>query len=116
MKKAKKFRVYVTYFPDGRYYIGFSQKTDKQYEKYYGSSKEVLEYDKTLLQKDTIVIFNKKNEAKMQEFLLQWWHRHDSNCINDMLNIRLRSKYLDGFDPIHWSPRDIHQLELDFHN
>jgi len=116
MKKAKKFRVYVTYFPDGRYYIGFSQKNEKQYEKYYGSSKEVLEYDKTLLQKDTIVIFDKKNEAKMQELLLQWWNRHDPNCINDMLNIRLRSKYLDDFDPIHWSPRDIRQLELDFHN
>jgi hypothetical protein len=52
----------------------------------------------------------------MQEFLLQWWHRHDPKCINDMLNIRLRSKYLDGFVPVHWSPRDIRQLELDFHN
>ena len=116
MKKAKKFRVYVTYFQDGRYYIGFSQKNEKQYEKYYGSSKEVLEYDKTLLQKDTIIVFSKKNEAKMQEFLLQWWNRDDPNCINDMLNIRLRSKYLCDFVPIHWSPRDIRQLELNFHN
>tara|TARA_R110000772_G_scaffold148811_2_gene259410 strand:+ start:23474 stop:23824 length:351 start_codon:yes stop_codon:yes gene_type:complete len=116
MKKAKKFRVYVTYFPDGRYYIGFSLKNEKQYEKYYGSSKEVLEFDKSLLQKDTIVIFDKKNEAKMQELLLQWENRFDPNCINDMLNIRLRSKYLKDFIPVKWSPRDIRQMELGFHN
>jgi hypothetical protein len=117
MGKAKKvFRVYVTYFPDGRYYIGFSQKPEKQYVNYYGSSKEVLEYDKSLLIKDTIVVYTEKNKAKMQEFLLQWWYRHDPKCINDMLNIRLRSKYLDGFVPVHWSPRDIRQMELDFHN
>tara|TARA_R110002153_G_scaffold29711_13_gene91228 strand:- start:38987 stop:39337 length:351 start_codon:yes stop_codon:yes gene_type:complete len=116
MKEAKKFRVYVTYFPDGRYYIGFSQKNEKQYSKYYGSSKEVLEFDKSLLKKNTIAIFNKKNEAKMQELLLQWENRLDPNCINDMLNIRLRSKYLDKFIPVRWNPQDIRQMELDFHN
>ena len=116
MKKAKKFRVYVTYFPDGRYYIGFSQKNEKQYEKYFGSSKEVLDFDKTLLIKDTIVIFDKKNEAKMQELLLQWENRFDPNCINDMLNIRLRSKFLEKFIPVCWKPRDIRQMELNFHS
>lgn len=116
MKKAKKYRVYVTYFPDGRYYIGFSQKNDKQYQKYYGSSKEVLEFDKLLLEKDTIAIFDKKNEAKMQEMLLQWENRLDPNCINDMINIRLRSKFLENFNPVSWNPRDIRQMELDFHN
>lgn len=116
MKKAKKFRVYVTYFPDGRYYIGFSQKNEKLYAKYFGSSKEVLDFDKTLLVKDTIAIFNKKNEAKMQELLLQWDNRFDPNCINDMLNIRLRSKFLENFIPVCWKPRDIRQMELNFHN
>ena len=116
MKKAKKFRVYVTYFPDGRYYIGFSQKNEKQYEKYFGSSKEVLDFDETLLIKDTIAIFDKKNEAKMQELLLQWDNRFDPNCINDMLNIRLRSKFLENFIPVCWYPRDIRQMELNFHN
>ena len=116
MKEAKKYRVYVTYFPDGRYYIGFSQKNEKQYQKYFGSSKEILEMDTSLLTKETIVVFKEKNKAKMQEFLLQWWNRHDPNCINDMLNIRLRSKYLEDFNPVYWSPRDIRQMELDFHN
>ena len=49
MKKRKKepkvHRVYCTYFPDGRYYIGYSCKTEKQFEKYYGSSKIVKEYE-----------------------------------------------------------------------
>ena len=116
MKEAKKYRVYVTYFPDGRYYIGFSQKNEKQYKKYFGSSKEILEIDTSILVKDTIVIYKEKNKAKMQEFLLQWQCRKDPNCINDMLNIRLRSKFLENFIPVVWSPRDIRQMELNFHN
>ena len=52
----------------------------------------------------------------MQEFLLQWQCRKDPNCINDMLNIRLRSKFLENFIPVVWSPRDIRQMELNFHN
>ena len=42
-KEPKKHRVYCTYFPDGRYYIGYSCKTDKQFEKYFGSSTIVKE-------------------------------------------------------------------------
>ena len=34
MAAKKNHRVYVTYFPDGRYYIGYSGKTEKQFEKY----------------------------------------------------------------------------------
>ena len=30
----KTHKIYCTYFPDGRYYIGYSCKTDKLYEKY----------------------------------------------------------------------------------
>ena len=41
---AKKHRVYCTYFPDGRYYIGYSCKTDKQFEKYFGTSRIVNEH------------------------------------------------------------------------
>ena len=44
VKEKKKHRVYCTYFPDGRYYIGYSCKTDKQFEKYFGSSTIVKEY------------------------------------------------------------------------
>ena len=44
MAIKKTHRVYCTYFPDGRYYIGYSGKTDKQFEKYYGSSNIIKEY------------------------------------------------------------------------
>ena len=93
--------------PDGRYYIGYSCKTEKQFEKYYGSSsivKEAIENNETL-QKEVILQTPNRNEAKIQEFLLQWQYRHDSLCLNDMIHIRLRLKYLSEFTPIVWAPR-----------
>ena len=41
----------------------------------------------------------------MQEFLLQWQQRHDPECINDMLHVRLRSSYLADFEEIEWKPK-----------
>lgn len=103
MAKKKKHRVYCTYFPDGRYYIGYSCKTDKLYEKYYGSSTIVKEYAGEL-RKETIAEYDQRNAAKMQEFLLQWQYRNDPSCINDMLHIRLRMSHLKDFEPIEWKP------------
>ena len=113
---AKKHRVYCTYFPDGRYYIGYSCKTDKQFENYYGSSSIVKTYLQEnarhvgqpvseILEKEVIVEYDKRAPAKMQEVLLQWQQRHDDNCINDMLHVRLRSSYLKDFEEIKWQPR-----------
>jgi hypothetical protein len=104
-KEKKKHRVYCTYFPDGRYYIGYSCKTDKQFEKYFGSSTLVKE-SKDDLQKEIIAEYDKRAPAKMQEFLLQWQYRHDELCLNDMLHIRLRSSFLKEFEPIDWSPNE----------
>ena len=101
----KKHRVYCTYFPDGRYYIGYSCKTEKLYEKYYGSSNIVKEYEGELT-KETIVEYDTRAPAKMQEFLLQWQQREDENCLNDMIHIRLRMSYLKDFKPIEWSPHE----------
>ena len=103
-KISKLHRVYVTYFPDGRYYIGYSGKTDKLYEKYYGSSTIIKEYTGDDLRKETLYESPKKNYAKIQEFLLQWQQRDDPNCINDMINIRLRLSHLSDFVPIEWKP------------
>tara|TARA_B100001093_G_C26544113_1_gene891626 strand:+ start:335 stop:685 length:351 start_codon:yes stop_codon:yes gene_type:complete len=103
-KEKQVHRVYCTYFPNGDYYIGYSGKTEKLYEKYYGSSKYVLEY-KGLLEKETIVEYEKKSHAKIQEFLLQWQQRKDPKCLNSMLNIRLNKEPLADFEPIHWSPK-----------
>jgi len=106
-REPKLHRVYCTYFPDDRYYIGYSCKTEKQFEKYYGSSsivKEAIENNETL-SKEVILQTTKRNEAKMQEFLLQWQCRHDSLCLNDMLHIRLRLTHLKDFVPVTWKPR-----------
>tara|TARA_R110000772_G_scaffold19360_5_gene54075 strand:- start:1366 stop:1722 length:357 start_codon:yes stop_codon:yes gene_type:complete len=103
-KEKQTHRVYVTYFPNGDYYIGYSGKTQKLYEKYYGSSKYVLEYEGQL-EKETIAEYEKKSHAKMGEFLLQWQQRKDPKCLNSMLNIRLNKEPLADFEPIVWSPR-----------
>ena len=112
MKKKKKkskrvskiHRVYCTYFPDGRYYIGYSCKPEKQFEKYFGSSSIIKETDETL-QKEVILQTSKRNHAKIQEFLLQWQCRHDSMCLNDMIHIRLRLSHLKDFTPVKWTPK-----------
>lgn len=106
-REPKIHRVYCTYFPDGRYYIGYSCKTEKQFEKYFGSSSIVTEaiQNNETLQKEVILQTPNRNEAKIQEFLLQWQCRHDSLCLNDMIHIRLRLKYLSEFTPIVWAPK-----------
>ena len=103
-KELKVHRVYCTYFPDQRYYIGYSCKSEKLFEKYYGSSTLVKEHTGEL-EKEVISIYQNKNEAKIQEFLLQWQCRQDPLCLNDMIHIRLRLKYLTEFTPIVWAPR-----------
>ena len=104
VKETKQHRVYCTYFPDGRYYIGYSSKSEKLFEKYYGSSTLVKEHTGSL-EKEIIMSSPSKNSAKIQEFLLQWQCRHDPLCLNDMIHIRLRLKYLSEFVPIVWTPR-----------
>ena len=106
-REPKIHRVYCTYFPDGRYYIGYSCKTEKQFEKYFGSSSIVTEaiQNNETLQKEVILQTPNRNEAKIQEFLLQWQCRHDTLCLNDMIHIRLRLKYLSEFTPVVWAPR-----------
>ena len=103
--ETKVHRVYCTYFPDGRYYIGYSCKSEKLFEKYYGSGKIVLETDKSLLVKDVIYTSPNKNSAKLQELLLQLQQMKDPNCLNDMLHIRLRASHLKDFTSVHWTPR-----------
>jgi predicted GIY-YIG superfamily endonuclease len=96
-------RVYCTYFDDGKYYIGYSSKTDRLFEKYFGSSSYVTAYEGEM-RKEIVAVFDSKSHAKMQEFLLQWQCRFDENCINSMLNIRLRREHLSSFTPVAWEP------------
>jgi|TARA_B110000902_G_C14084845_1_gene504627 hypothetical protein len=101
--EKKIHRVYCTYFPDGRYYIGYSCKSSRLFEKYYGSSKLVTEY-KGQLRKEVIREYESKNEAKFTEMLLQLQQMRDDKCLNDMIHIRLRMKYLQGYTSVHWTP------------
>ena len=104
LKEKQVHRVYVTYFPDGTYYIGYSGKPQRLYEKYYGSSKYVKEFEGEL-EKETIAEYDRKSWAKMQEFLLQWQQRHDPKCLISMLNIRLNKEPLADFVPLKWKPK-----------
>ena len=101
--EKKIHRVYCTYFPDGRYYIGYSCKSSRLFEKYFGSSKLVTEY-KGQLRKEVIREYDSKNEAKFTEMLLQLQQMKDDQCLNDMIHIRLRMKYLQGYERVHWTP------------
>ena len=56
------------------------------------------------LKKELIAEFPKKSFMKIQEFLLQWQYRNDPNCINDMINVRLRMSHLTEFKPVSWQP------------
>ena len=103
-KPSNPYRVYVTYLPDGRYYIGYSNKTDKLFQKYFGSSVVIKEHSPEALTKEVIAEFDKKSHAKMQEFLLQWKYRDDPRCLNEMMHIRLKMSYLTEFKPIEWKP------------
>ena len=119
-KRTKKpkpiFKVYCTYYPNGEYYIGFSTKSGKAYEKYFGSNKDILQLikdnpDSHGLKKETIYETEKRSYARMQEFLLQWQSRMDPLCLNDMINIRLRMSYLKDFHPISWNPKSYSEVD-----
>ena len=110
--EKKVHRVYCTYFPDGKYYIGYSCKPRRLYEKYYGSGRLVKEYEGELV-KETIAVFTNKNQAKMQEMMLQLENRHDEDCINDMIHIRLRLSHLKDFEPTEWEPKSFHEVQTD---
>ena len=112
-KPSNPYRVYVTYLPDGRYYIGYSQKPDKLFEKYYGSARIIKEYnDPAPLVKEIIAEYTTKSHAKVQEFLLQWKYRDDDRCINDMIHLRLRLSYLKEFQYTEWEPTDPGLVKL----
>ena len=105
-KPSIPYRVYVTYLPDGRYYIGYSQKHYKLFEKYYVSARIIKEYkDPSALTKEVIAKYSTKSHAKMLEFLLQWKYRDDDRCINDMVHLRLRLSYLKEFKEVAWKPK-----------
>ena len=106
--RLKEHRVYCTYFPDGRYYIGYSCKPKKQYDNYYGSSRLVREHAGELV-KETIRVYSNRNEAKMQEMMLQL----QCTTLRDNNVIRLRMSHLKDFVPERGEPRDYKSVQSD---
>ena len=99
----KVHRVYVTYFCDGKFYIGYSCKVEKLYEKYFGSSTYVTNYTGEM-RKETIAEYASKSHAKAVEHILQWDHRFGERCINQMWNVRLRLDHLKELQLPEWRP------------
>lgn len=99
----KVHRVYVTYFDDNKFYIGYSCKPEKQYETYFGSSTYVKQYEGQM-RKETIAEYSSKSHAKAVEHILQWEHRNDPRCINQMWNVRLRLDHLKDLIIPEWRP------------
>ena len=107
-KVKKTYKVYCTYFPDATYYIGFSSKSGSEYEKYFGSSKIILDEIKNNkshgFRKVTIAEFEKKSHGRVVEHILQWNNRNDPLMKNDMFNIRIRLSFLKGLIFPDWKP------------
>jgi hypothetical protein len=99
----KVHRVYCTYFDDGKFYIGYSCKPEKQFEKYFGSSSYVSNYEGEM-RKEVVAEYDSKAHAKAVEHLLQWEHRLDERCINGMWNVRLRLSHLRTLQLPDWRP------------
>ena len=64
-----------------------------------------MEY-KGLLEKETIVEYEKKSHAKCVEAIFQWENRHDEKMLNDMWNVRLRLSHLSDLTIPEWSPKN----------
>ena len=115
-KKPKKlFRVYVTYYPNGNYYIGFTTKEGKALDKYFGSNKEILALvkenpDTHGLTKDIIYVSEKRSFARAVEAVYQWENRSDPMCLNDMWNVRLRLSHLRELEVPSWKPGLINKM------
>lgn len=119
LKVKKTYKVYVTYWPSGEYYIGFSGREGIKYEKYFGSSKVIIEEIKKNpkshgFKKHTIAEFEKKSHARATEHILQWNNRHNPKQLNDMWNVRLRLSYLRELKIPDWKPQALAQTSPQF--
>jgi hypothetical protein len=94
-KKPKRmeimYKVYVTYYTDGCFYIGFTSKEGKALESYFGSN---TIKDKLVDRKEIAWTSTSKATAKLFELLLQLSIMDSPKCVNDMLNVRVRASHM----------------------
>ena len=96
VKKKKKiknrpvYKVYKTYYKTGEYYIGVTSKTGIAFDNYFGSNTT----DLSPTHKEVIYITHNKADAKLVELLYQLKNFYQDDCLNKMLNIRLRRDHI----------------------
>jgi len=89
----KVYKVYVTYYTDGSYYIGFTGKSGSALASYFGSN---TIKDKLVSHKEIVWTSKSKATTKLFELLLQLCRLHSPKCVNIMLNVRVRKDHLKG--------------------
>ena len=87
----KLYKVYVTYYTDGSYYIGFTAKSGTALASYFGSN---TIKDKLVSHKEIAWTSKSKATAKLFELLLQLSRLDSPKCVNIMLNVRVRKDHL----------------------
>lgn len=95
-KKKKKiksrpvYKVYKTYYKSGEYYIGVTSKTGAAFDNYFGSNTT----DLIPSHKDIIYVTHNKADARLMELLYQLQNFYQDDCLNKMMNIRLRRDHI----------------------
>ena len=99
----KVYKVYITYYTDGCYYIGFTQKSGSALASYFGSN---TIRDKLVSHKEIVFESTSKATAKLLELLLQLSRLDSLLCVNSMLNVRVRKEHM----------RDLPKYKIIFEN
>jgi len=110
----QSYKVYVVFYTDSSKYVGFTSKTGKALETYFGSN---TPKDKLVDRKEIVFESNSKATAKLFELLLQLSvfdslenvnvatsflgsetskKRSTQTYLNDMLNVRVRASHIKG--------------------
>ena len=90
VKKRPVYKVYKTFYKTGEYYIGVTSKTGAAFDNYWGSNTT----DRVPSHKDIIYITHNKADAKLVELIYQLQNFYQADCLNKMLNIRLRRDHI----------------------
>ncbi len=90
MPKKLLYKVYITYYETGEYYIGVTSKSGVHFDNYFGSNNTDLKVS----HKDILFHTHNKSDAKLMELIYQLRSFADNKCLNKMLNIRLRRDFI----------------------
>ena len=90
MPKKALYKVYITYYETGEYYIGVTSKSGVHFDNYFGSNTTDLK----ISHKEVLFHTHNKSDAKLMELIYQLRSFNDKKCLNKMLNIRLRRDFI----------------------